>query len=115
MPKLTRSGYDAFCERLTPMLKRVNKRIPADEHYAIEPFEDVFGEDGERDDWLRFSEDQLRVIVRSIAENTPSDQVAESFSDMVRRLKPRDRLGAHELAIMGELGMPARDRQILTR
>ena len=103
VPRLTRAGYDAFCERLTPMLKRVNKRIPADEHYAIEPYEDVFGTDGDRDDWLRFSEDQLRVIVRSIAENTPSGQVAESFSDMVRRLKPRDRLSADDLAIMGEL------------
>lgn len=103
VPKLTRAGYDTFCERMVPILKRVNKHIPAAEVLAVEPYEEVFGGNGDRDDWLRFSENQMRVIVGSIADHPPSENVAETFAELVRRLTPGKTLSAGDLAVMTEL------------
>ena len=74
-PPLQVASFDAYIEKVAPILKRLNRRISAEDAYRIEAYDDYFDAvDPGADPAMSISQGQLDVIVRALRAGVDAAQ-----------------------------------------
>ena len=89
-PNVSKHAYAALVERVSPVIERLNARLPGSEVYEITPYEEAFGDQPENyDAGLKFSKDQQRVIrdalVTALEKPAEATRVPKVWSALLSR------------------------------
>lgn len=111
-PYITPAQYDAFAQRMRPMLEEVNPKLPPNEAYVLESYDDLFGQSHPLEA-IQLSPEQVDVLVASISARLPKRDETEAFFDLVTALRagaPLDDAGIEGLTRMARALRPGSKR-----
>ncbi|MEP4702778.1 MAG: hypothetical protein ABJZ79_16680, partial [Parasphingorhabdus sp.] len=87
-PYLSRDVYQAFKSQILPILADQNRRLPPEQAYVLETYEEVFGEAPSDDERYSFTADQLRLLVQSVSNEFPDHATVGKFAELMSKAKP---------------------------
>jgi len=89
LPNVSKQAYAALVERVSPVIARLNARLPASEVYDITPYEEAFGDQPANGDaGLKFSTDQQKVIRETLVTALGKPAVATRVTGVLSAFLP---------------------------
>ncbi|MBW4972514.1 hypothetical protein KZZ08_02735 [Roseovarius mucosus] len=106
-PTLSQRQYDAFCDRVGPMIEAANQIIPSSEAYQLEPYDMFSGHHPETGD-IRFSTAQVDVLADAIAARIPPSHLTDAFFDLVEALRDGRAVEEKDITLLIEMARALR-------
>jgi len=103
LPALSKTCYHDFVSNIEPQIQRLNAQLPENLHYNITPYETLYTTQPSEDHFV-FTQEQINVIVTSLATRTPDAEFATEFVRWVKDINEGDVLSAKDILRLNQLG-----------
>ncbi|WP_219785665.1 hypothetical protein [Celeribacter sp. PS-C1] len=107
---LSRESYDEFVARITPVVARLNARLPASLQYEITAF-DALCEEHPKEEVYSFTGEQLDIITKALATRTPGPELVRKFVMWLKSNPEETQLQAEQIYMLNRIGHALRPGQ----